>query len=354
MSSSTAKPREVTVADVAKRAGVGKSTASRALGGYGAVSDEVRERVLVAAEELRYRPNELARSMNTGRSRTLGVIVGDIENPYFSVAMRGISDMANSAGYDVILANTSESLEVERDAVRVFLDKRVDAMIVAPSSAYDVEHLRPVVESGRPLVFLDRRADGVEAAAVQVSIAPAAFEATEMLLELGHRRIAFISALMTDEARFAGVTTGVSSVSDRLSGIVDALARYDVPVDAELIRFRANSEPATDQVVEELLALREPPTALLASDSTVALDVLVALQRRGVRVPGDLSVIAFDDAPWARISNPPLTGVTHPIYDAGVVAARTALRLIDGLPIPPVDLVATLTKRGSHAAPAGS
>lgn len=339
------------MADVARRAGVGKSTASRALGGYGAVSAEVRERVLNAADELGYRPNELARSMNTGRSRTVGVIVGDIENPYFSVAMRGISDTAKAAGYDVILANTSENVDVERDAVRVFLDKRVDAMIVAPSTAYHVDHLAAVIDSGRPLVFLDRRANGLDAAAVQVSIAPAAFEATEMLLELGHRRIGFVSALMTDGERYSGPETGVSSVSDRLAGIVSALERHGVEVDPTLLRFRANSEAATSRIVDELIRLPEPPTALLVSDSTVALDVLVALHERGIAIPGDVSVVAFDDAPWARISNPPLTGVTHPIYEAGVAAARAALRLIDGLPLPQVDLAATLTRRASHGPP---
>ena len=235
------RPREVTVADVARKAGVGKSTASRALGAYGAVSAEVRLRVLAAAEDLNYRPNEVARTMNTGRSRTIGVIVGDIENPYFSVAIRGISDAANEAGYDVILANTSENLEAEVHAVRVFLDKRVDAIIAAPSSAYEVQHLRDIHAPGRPLVLLDRKIAGLDAVPVEVRIAPAAHEATSALVALGHRRIAYISALTTDGERFSGFPLGISSVEDRLRGILRALEESGISLDSELIRFKVST-----------------------------------------------------------------------------------------------------------------
>lgn len=354
MSKHPQRQRDMTVADVAERAGVGKSTASRALGGYGSVSEDVRDRVLAAADELGYRPNELARSMNTGRSRTLGVIVGDITNPYFSVAMRGISDAARRADYDVILANTSENLEAERHAVRVFLDKRVDALIVAPSTSYEFEHLDAVRQSGRPLVLLDRRIAGLAAHAVQVRIAPAAREATTMLLALGHRRIGFVSALQTDGDRYQELETGVSSVTDRLAGFIEALATRSIDPDPQLIRYGAVDEESTTRILRNMITLADPPTAVIASDSNVAIDVLLGLETLERRVPEDVSVIAFDDAPWARVSDPPLTALTHPIYDAGVAAATTALRLIDGLVPPRVELAARLTERSSHAAPAAA
>lgn len=354
MSRTPQRQRDATVADVAERAKVGKSTASRALGGYGSVSDDVRDRVLAAADELGYRPNELARSMNTGRSRTLGVIVGDITNPYFSVAMRGISDAAREADYDVILANTSENVEAERHAVRVFLDKRVDAMIVAPSTAYEFDHFDAVRQSGRPLVLLDRRIPGLSVQAVRVSIAPAAREATAMLLALGHRRIGFVSALQTDGDRYQDLATGVSSVTDRLAGFTEALAARSIEPDPQLIRYGAVDEESTARILRQLMLLDDPPTAVIASDSNVAIDVLLGLAALQRRVPEDVSVIAFDDAPWARVSDPPLTALTHPIYEAGVAAATTALRLIDGLAPPRVELSARLTERGSHAAPAAS
>ncbi|MDN4609826.1 LacI family DNA-binding transcriptional regulator [Arthrobacter burdickii] len=340
--------REATVADVARRAGVGKSTASRALGSYGSVSSEVRLRVLAAAEELDYRPNEVARSMNTGRSRTLGVIVSDIENPYFSVATRGITDAANASRYNVILANTSENLEAEIHAVRVFLDKRVDAIIVAPSSAYQIEHLKAIRTSGRPLVLLDRKVPGLDAVSVEVSIAPAAHEATSRLVELGHTRIAYISSLQTDGDSFAGFPLGISSVEDRLHGILDALKEAAIRPDPELIRFKVVTMERTAEVIEELLGLADPPTAILASDSTIARDILLALRERDVGIPANVSVIALDDFPWSPLTGPPLTVVSPPIYEAGFAAAVAAIDAIEERTAKPVALQARVIYRNSH------
>jgi LacI family transcriptional regulator len=344
------RQRAVTVADVARRAGVSKATAARALGDYGAVSDSVRERVQAAAEELDYRPNELARSMNTGKSKTIGVIVGDIENGYFGLAMRGISDTAKASGYDVILINTSEDVRTEIDAVRVLLDKRVDGLIVAPASSFEIEHLRWVDEAGRPLVLLDRRVAGLEAVSVEVDIAPSAGAATAALLDAGHTRIAFVSALQTEGETYSDrLELRVSSVTDRLAGIVGALRSRGIEPSAELIRFGAHGRENTRVIVEDLLDLQDPPTAILASDSLIALDVLRTLKDRGLRVPDDLSFVMFDDFEWAALTDPPLTVVAQPIYDVGVAAATILLRRLAGLPHSDVDahLPATLVLRDS-------
>jgi LacI family transcriptional regulator len=320
----------VTVADVARLAGVSKATASRALGNYGAVSEAVRKRVSAAAAQLDYRPNELARSMNTGRSKSMGVIVGDIENAYFGLAMRGITDAAKQAGYDVILANTSESVDAEIDAVKVLLDKRVDGLIVAPASAYETEHLRDAHATGRPLVLLDRRVQDLDVPSVEVDIAPAAQAATAQLIHSGHRRIAFISALTTDDESFTGFPLGVSSVADRLDGILRALPGSGAESSTELIRFRATNRESTRRIVEELLASPDPATALLASDSLVAMNVLLALRELGVGVPDDVSFVAFDDFSWAELISPPLTMVSQPIHEVGMAAAETLLLLLRG------------------------
>src|SRR5215203_1045087 len=150
MNKRTVHTRLVTLQDVAREAGVSKATAARVLGSYGTASPGVKEKVLTAARELGYQPNELARSMTTGRSRTIGVIVGDIENPYFGQAVRGISEVARAAGFDVILANSGEDLEKERAAVRVLLGKRVDGLIITPALITEAQHLEKVQQSGRP------------------------------------------------------------------------------------------------------------------------------------------------------------------------------------------------------------
>lgn len=346
--------RGITVADVAREAGVGKATASRALGGYGQVSEGARERVLAAAERLGYRPNEIARSMNTGRTKTLGVVIGDIENSYFGLAMRGIADVARAAGYSVLLMNTSERAQDEIDAVRVLRDKRVDAIICSPASAHVAEHLKETTASGLPLVLLDRHLEGVEAPVVEVHTAPAARRAAQLLLEAGHTHIAFLSSLQTDGPNFRSFPLGNSSVTQRLEGIVDALDWAGLPVDPELFRFQADSAEATQRIVGELLEQDPPPTALIVSDSVIVLDVLRELRERGLRVPDDLSLIVFDNPSWTAFTDPPLTVVAQPPYEVGTAAARAAFALIKGdsvAPLPTLQLQARLIERDSVAAP---
>lgn len=264
--------------------------------------------------------------MNTGRTKTLGIIVGEIENVYFSLATRGISDVAHEAGYDVILINTDEKLQKEIDAVRVLLDKRVDSLIVSPSSAYETSHLQDIIDSGRPLVLLDRHIDGVDAPAVESDIMAATEAATQLLIDAGHRRIAFLSALQTDGAILETLPVGVSSVTQRISGITSALESAAIPVDPELFRFRADTPESIQASVTELLAGQDPPTAIIASDGPITLQVLRTIRRLGIKCPEDLSLIGFDDLDWTAVVEPPLTVISQPIYEIGCEAARIALQ----------------------------
>jgi LacI family transcriptional regulator len=344
----------VTVSDVAKHARVSKATAARALGDYGAVSDTVRDRVQAAAEALGYRPNELARSMNTGKSNTIGVIVGDIENPYFGLAMRGISDAAKEEGFDVILVNTSEDVDAEIDAVRVLLDKRVDGLIVAPASSGETGHLRDVYNSGRPLVLLDRRVDGLDVDVIEADMASVAFEATRHLVDVGHRRIGFISTLDVKGPYHDGLDLRVSSVADRLQGVLGAQQEAGIPDPGSLVRF-ADGSAGIRPVARELLALPDAPTAIIASDSLIALAVLGTLQELGLRVPDDVSFVMFDDFEWTTLTTPPLTVISQPIYDMGVAAGKTVIARVQGRAVPERRAFqATLVQRESVAPPRAS
>ena len=227
--------RAATVADIARAAKVSKATAARALGDYGQVSDAVRSRVQAAAEELNYRPNALAKSMNTGRSNTIGVVVGDIENPFFAHAMRGISDVASKAGYDVILTNSDEDVEAEKAAVEVLLDKRVDALIVAPASSARVAHLANVGAAGRPLVLLDRRADGQHYDSVTVDnrTRPRTRRPSSSPRAIAASRSSRPTTTPRPSTRRATPIT-MSSVADRVAGVMEALDRRGRPVTREL------------------------------------------------------------------------------------------------------------------------
>ena len=356
MSTDGSRRRDVTVADVAKAAQVSKAQAARALGNYGAVSEDVRERVLAAAEGLGYRPNELARSMNTGKSNTIGVVVGDIENPHFGLAMRGITDTAKKSGYNVILINTDEERAAEVDAVRVLLDKRVDGLIVAPASSVETSHLQQVRESGRPLVLLDRAAAGVDVETFAVDMGSISYESTLHLIEAGHRRIAFVSTVRTDAPYVAGMTLDSSQISDRLDGIRRAFDDAGFPHPTDLIRLNAGDADSIMRITRELLDGPDAATAIIASDGLIALSVVEAIQESGRSIPDDVSFLMYDDFAWTRLTTPPLTVIAQPVYDMGIAAASALIRQIEGRKAtgPGPELVATLIQRGSVGAPKGA
>ncbi|MCU6479809.1 LacI family DNA-binding transcriptional regulator [Arthrobacter sp. A2-55] len=349
MNNSSGRRRDVTVADVAKEAQVSKAQAARALGDYGAVSDEVRERVLAAAETLNYRPNELARTMNTGKSHTIGVVVGDIENPHFGLAMRGISDTAKASGFDVILINTGENLDAEVDAVRVLLDKRVDGFIVAPVSSPDSEHLHRVQESGRPLVLFDRKVSGLDVDVVAVDMTAVARESTAELIDAGHERIAFISTYRSEQAFRHGLTITSSPIAERLAGMELAFQKARLPFPDDLVRFNAGDPTSVAQITKDLLLDSRAATAIVASDGLIALGVVEEIQKLGLEIPKDISFLMYDDFAWTRLIRPPLTVISQPVYEMGAAAATAVVRKIQrtstGTKTP--DFKAKLVNRGS-------
>ncbi|NRH22542.1 LacI family DNA-binding transcriptional regulator [Pantoea stewartii] len=324
MTSKKQQVRGPTVADVARQAGVSKAQAARALGGYGAVSEEVQIRVTQAAETLGYRPNELARSMNTGRSNTIGVIVGDIENPHFGLALRGMADVARQAGFHLLLSNSDETVEEEREAVRVMLDKRVDGIIVAPCSslACDNDHLKQVLTEGRALMTFDRSVEGLDVETIQADFLNVAREATQLLLNAGHHRIAYLSSMRIAAPYTHAMSLGPTPVAQRVKGMIDAHHDAGMALDPNLVRLNALNEACIEQILTELLSLPEPPSALIASDNLIAMGILRGLARRGLRVPEDISFVMYDDFPWTELMTPALTVVAQPVYEMGREAAR--------------------------------
>ncbi|WP_059388891.1 LacI family DNA-binding transcriptional regulator [Arthrobacter sp. Hiyo1] len=320
--------RTASLMDVARLAGVSRSTAARALGGYGSVSGELVAMVVAAAETLGYRGNALARSVSSGRSHTIGVVVSDIENPYFARAVRGIADKAKESGFDVILANTDENVEAERAAVQVFLDKRVDGLIVASATRSDSAHLLDVVRMERPLVLFDRRPDDVVADRVGTDSYADARKVLGHLAEHGHRRIAFVSATTkTPEELEAGHPLPISTIADRVRAIKDESA--ETGLEYQLISGVMSPE-LTHAAVTELLGSPGRPSALIMSYSRLALPAFQAIKALGLRVPDDVSLVCLDDTDWMTVSAPPVSAVHVPSYELGVRAAEILLARIAG------------------------
>lgn len=321
----------VTVADVAHKAGVSKATAARVLGGYGTVSDRVREAVNAAARALDYRPNELARSMTTGRSGTIGVVVGDIENPFFSLAVRGITDVARQAGFTVILINSGEDVATEKAAIRTLLAKRVDGLIVSPAKESDVEHLREASRSGLPLALLDRGSDALDVDTVIADDRHAAEGITRRLVSLGHHRIAYLTACDTPDHRFhAAGDINTGSVRRRIEGFLGVCREAGLIGMEDWVHVGAATPEQTHRIVTAMLQSARRPTAIIASDSVIGLEVFKVCRDLGLGIPDDLSLVSFHDADWTSVTTPPVTVVRQPVYGLGEAAAKLLVERLNG------------------------
>ncbi|WP_172832186.1 LacI family DNA-binding transcriptional regulator [Nakamurella panacisegetis] len=319
-----------TLADVARLAGISRATASRALGGYGSVSPSVRTRVADAAAQLGYRPNVVARNVRTGKTSTIGVVVADMSNPFFAQTTRGISDAARRQGYQVMVVNTDESLEAEELGLELLLNKRVDGVVVAAASRTDIQHLVEAQLEGFPLVLLDRRIDDLGCDQVTADNKLGARDAFATLIAAGHRRIAFISAADPDSLdQPDGLSTITSSGADRIETYLQAMQTLPgrAPA-AEYLRLAGFVTGAAYRVTADLLALPERPTAIFASDSVIAIEVLWAIRDAGLVVPADISFAMGDDVPWALATNPAISAVAQPGYELGTRTIEMLLERI--------------------------
>ncbi|MBB4008390.1 LacI family DNA-binding transcriptional regulator [Allorhizobium taibaishanense] len=344
----------VTVADVARLAGVSKATAARVLGGYGTVSDKVRLEVKAAAKALDYRPNELARSMTTGRSGTIGVVVGDIENPFFGSAVRGISDMARSAGFNVVLANSGEDVDVERAAIKTLVAKRVDGLIVSPARAGETEHLKEIGRSGRSLVLLDRAIPALGVDTVTADDRQAAEAVTRLLLARGHRRIAYVTACDTPDHLYREASDiHTASVRERIEGFIHAGRDAGISDMERWVRLGATTPDSIRSLAADLFGNVDMPSAIIASDSLIALELFKLARDSGIAMPDALSLLTFHDATWTAVTTPPVTVVRQPVYELGEAAARMLIERLKGVDAPPRHLVlpTELIERGSIAPP---
>ena len=303
-----------TVSDVAKRAGVSVSTAARVLSGTGYAADGTRRLVLDAARELGYVPNQIARSLRTRRTRTIGLLVGDVENSFYSVIAKRVEAEAKDAGYRVVLCNSDDDPKVEREYLKLLEEMRVDALIVTPTPK-NRRHLADLMDKDIVVVQVDRRVDGLEADAVLVDNESGALVAVEHMIGAGHTRI--------------GILTGdldMPTASLRLAGYERALREHGITVPSSLIRSGSFHREHAIEDATALIRARPTPTAILAANNILAEATLIALNEQGLRVPRDVSLVAFDDVQWMSMVEPPITTVRQPVADMARSAAELTLR----------------------------
>jgi LacI family transcriptional regulator len=314
---------------VAARAGVSRATAARALGGYGYSSQEVMERVTEAARELGYEPNRVARTMRSGKSDIIGFVCADISDAFFSSAMRGICDVALDEGSKVIVMNTDDQLSQEQDAARVLLSHEVDGLIITPVSVREHAHIDAVTGAGVPVVSLDRQLSDAGIDSVVADNEAGTANAIHHLIGRGHHRIAYLGSVQPEEPPALRIGKSRASVAgpsrpslDRVRGYLRALSAAGLPVERELISLVPHDEPGrrTDAVAA-MLALGDPPSALFTADSYMTKSAFTLLSERGIAIPGEMSLLGFDDLEWTTLVRPRISVVVQSAYDMGRAAA---------------------------------
>lgn len=304
-----------TVRDVARHAGVSPMTVSRVVNGSTRVQPETRQRVEAAIATLGYVPNRLARGLGGRSTETLGLIVPDVTDPFFTLILRGAEDVARRARYRVILCNTDGDLEREEAYLEDVVAHQVEGLLIAPVSDRSRSHLRRLAQLRVPFVLVDRSVPGVECDLVQGDSVGGARLLVEHLIALGHRRIAHVTE-----------SQEVSTARDRQRGYRDALATAGIPFDPRLVVEGASATIAgAGEATNQLLTAGQAPSAIFAVNNLAAVGAVQAIRARGLEIPGDIALVCFDDIELAAVLHPFLTVMAQPAETFGTIAAQLLL-----------------------------
>ncbi|MGI6854224.1 LacI family DNA-binding transcriptional regulator [Mesorhizobium sp. 1B3] len=304
--------------DVAQAAGVSIATVSAFINGTSNVSPELAQRIETAIGAIGYQRNAIARSLKTGATRTIGLTVADIRNPFFTDVVATIQQVLNKAGYAVMLCSNDEDTAKQDDQIKLLLDRMVDGLIIAPAGEDDVMK-RLVTTARKPVVLIDRICDGLDIDAVVLDNLKALFDVTSYLLGLGHRRIGYLSG-----------PPDTSTGRDRLTGYRKALGAAGVEFVADLVRDGSYREADGYRAAMQLLTMPEQPTAIVSANNLMVIGAMRAIRDMGLTCPADISVASMDDFPWADAFSPRLTTVAQPVEAIGEQAANLLLERLQG------------------------
>lgn len=325
-----------TLLDVARKAGVSPSTVSRILNGTARVSDDKRLAVLAAIEQMHFAPNQMAQGLKKGRSMTVGIVVQDISSPFFDETLRGVDDGLKGTGYASVIVSGHWNAEEEADRIRLLLARKVDGIILLSGRISDDTVLR--FANQRPIVSTGRDIHTRSAIGYKLDNEYGAYLAVRHLIELGHRRIAFV----------AGPANNIDA-AERLTGYTRALTEANIAVEPQLIADGDFHEASGMLATNRLFDTGQQFTAIFAANDLSAYGARLCLYRKGIRVPDDISLVGFDDLPGSAYTTPPLTTIRQPLYEIGRVATESLLRLINGGgaegSVPPLELVVRETTR---------
>ncbi len=312
----------VTIKDIAKALGLSTSTVSRALRDSYEISPETKKLVLEYAEKINYHPNPIALSLKERRSRSIGVIVCEIANSFFSQVINGIESIAGNNGYNVIIAQSRESFDRELLNLQYLTSRSIDGLIISVASeTKDFRYFTELHEKGMPIVFFDRIVDEIATHKVIVDNYKGAYDATVHLLHNGFKRIATLSN-----------AEGLSIAKERLAGYKGALVDNGFEINESLIKYCSHGGMMLSEVeeaVHALLKLKQPPDAILASADKLTTGCLRILKAKGIKVPGDIALVGFSNTDLTDMLDPSLSVIRQPAFEMGEVATRLLLQLVE-------------------------
>lgn len=306
------KNNKATIHDIAKMLEITASTVSRALQNHPRISDATKKAVQKAAIKLNYQPNHLAAALRNGKSKIIGIIVPTADRSFFASVVRGIEEIANKSGYNVMICQSYDNYEKEVATVEALLSARVDGIIASlAKETNDFEHFQKIKDKGLPLIFFDRMSDKIEVSNVVIDDYVGSFKAVEHLIEQGYKRI----------AHFTGIRK-LSIYRDRMRGYKDALEAHNIPFDDKLVvESNMQLEDGRASMIK-LLKLKDRPDAVFSSSDYSIMGALQILKESEIKVPQEVAVVGFGNEPFTSFTDPPITTVDQHSMQMGNAAAE--------------------------------
>jgi LacI family transcriptional regulator/LacI family repressor for deo operon, udp, cdd, tsx, nupC, and nupG len=321
--------KNISLNKVAEKAGVSTATVSRVINNSPNVNPETRLKVQQVIKELKYSPNRVAQRLRNRNvsSNLLGVLIPDIQNPFYVEVLRGIEDVAYENKYALIMCNFAQDERKEMLYLDILQSESIDGLIAAPTNEHD-QKVISLVRKGLPIVCVDRGLSGVDVDVVLVENRVGAFSAVDHLVKSGYKRIAYISGLPQ-----------IPSSQQREQGYLDALTANGLPIDRNLIKYGDSRHESGVKLCSELLGIADPPDAIFAGNNLITLGALETIHKKGLKIPAQIAIIGFDDMYWSISLNPPLTAVRQPAYEIGKRAAEQLILRIKDPSRPTVSVI---------------
>lgn len=309
---------KITMDEVAKRAGVSKTTVSRIINGnYAHVNQATKQRVMKVVEELNYRPNALAKSLKQMKTNVIGIVLSNLQNPFWAHVLEGVEDTCRDHGYNLMICNSNDKSELEVEHIEGLRLKQVDGIIVNPTMK-NKEMFYSLVDKDFPIIAINRKIEDVPIDTVVVDNVKGAYLAVDHLIKKGMRSIAIM----------VYPPEGISPRIERITGYKLALENNGIKVNENLIRIMEEKKGLAKEEVKKLLSQNDHPDAIFSTNNMMSLEILEGIKELGMSVPEDVKMVGYDETVWSQHLNPPLTTVSQPSYQLGEIAAK---RLIDSL-----------------------